>query len=240
MMLQALQTHAFIEKLQPFDDGSQLLRLGRFEDGGYVVTQKMLQESTAVFGYGVGWDVSFEVNYIELTQKPAFVFDHTVTRLPKKHAQVPNLILTSEGLSTAKAPRMDTLKAHLDWFGYSSKSVLLKMDIEGGEYPILTSMNRADLSNVSGLIVEFHQLKNPENRAKILQILHLFEQDFYVAHVHGNNYGCLFELESGLFPNTIEVTFARRGSVQKSQKNYPIKDLDYPNNPRKPDYNLPF
>jgi FkbM family methyltransferase len=36
------------------------------------------------------------------------------------------------------------------------KPTVLKMDIEGGEYPILESLKRRDLRNVNGIFIEFH------------------------------------------------------------------------------------
>jgi len=67
-----------IEQLKIYDVKSPKVRLGNEWDGGYVVPQIVLDNSAALFSYGVGSDISFELDYVRKTNKPSFSYDHTV------------------------------------------------------------------------------------------------------------------------------------------------------------------
>src|ERR1700733_11758386 len=53
-------------------------RLGRQQDGGYVVYEPALRQTDLLITYGVGWDTSFEEAFQERYKKPAYLFDHTM------------------------------------------------------------------------------------------------------------------------------------------------------------------
>lgn len=57
---------------------SQMIRLGRNQDGGYVVYGRILTETDGLLSYGVGWDISFEEHFQRLTQKSVHMFDPTM------------------------------------------------------------------------------------------------------------------------------------------------------------------
>ena len=48
-----------IDFLRPYCVDSKI-RVGRIYDGGYVLENKSLDDFEILYGYGVGWDVSFE------------------------------------------------------------------------------------------------------------------------------------------------------------------------------------
>ena len=54
------------------------MRLGPKYDGGYVVYRPSLQNSDILMTYGIGWDISFEVDYYDLTNKKVFMYDPTM------------------------------------------------------------------------------------------------------------------------------------------------------------------
>ncbi|MBB5036799.1 hypothetical protein HNQ64_001033 [Prosthecobacter dejongeii] len=235
-----LSSDVFLKVLQPMESSSELLRLGRNEDGGYVVTERMLEEATALFTYGVGWDISFEEHFVRQTGKKAFLFDHTIRQLPASVKSTENIELFSEGIAPASKPSFGTFAEHLQKLGYSHSPVILKMDIEGAEYEVLENLKPTNLINVVGLTVEFHWLGQEAYRLRLLNIVRKLSFQYFIAHVHGNNYSELFEIGNVSFPRCIEITFARRPCVGVSTRRYPVTGLDYPNAPGKLDYQLPF
>ncbi|MCW0220564.1 MAG: hypothetical protein OJI67_19715 [Prosthecobacter sp.] len=239
-MKQKYTDEAFLAMLHPRTDGSDLIRLGRNHDGGYVVTAKMLHESSVLFSYGVGRDVSFEEDYTKATGKRAFLFDHTVTSLPLAYAELSRLVFVQEGLSAVKEECKAPFGEHLMRFGFTASRVLLKMDIEGGEYDVMLSLLSGNIELMAGFVIEFHALARLDNRRRLFQIIKLMKSHFFVVHVHGNNCGRLFQLCDIDFPMTIEVTFARGFATALSSRHYPIVGLDYPNAKCHPDYPLPF
>ena len=57
---------------------SNKLRLGNQHDGGYVVYKPILYETDVLITYGVGYDVSFEESFNELTGKKVLMYDPTI------------------------------------------------------------------------------------------------------------------------------------------------------------------
>ena len=54
------------------------MRVGPKMDGGYVVYKPSLYNVDVLITYGVGWDINFEVDFYNLTNKTVHMFDHTM------------------------------------------------------------------------------------------------------------------------------------------------------------------
>jgi hypothetical protein len=54
------------------------IRLGREGDGGYVVYSKLLDKTEVLITYGVGWEISFEEHFNQLTNRSVLMFDPTM------------------------------------------------------------------------------------------------------------------------------------------------------------------
>ncbi|MDR0541241.1 MAG: hypothetical protein LBH19_03400, partial [Dysgonamonadaceae bacterium] len=118
-------------------------------------------------------------------------------------------------------------------------SIFLKMDIEGGEYLCLPQC-LPFLDKINGMVIEFHILAIAD--VKFEALLNTLSEKFYVAHVHGNNYGKL--IYNTNIPEILEITLINKKLVSKevvlSKKDYPLKNLDAPCNQYKEDYKLTF
>jgi hypothetical protein len=114
--------------------------------------------------------------------------------------------------------------------------VLLKIDIEGGEYRIVPAIggyaDRIDL-----LAIEFHDT-DPLRPVFETQIRSLLEH-FAIVHLHANNITGV--AEDGL-PDALEITFANKRHRLSEQRRdrLPLAGLDQPNDPQRPDYELIF
>ena len=102
----------------------------------------------------------------------------------------------------------------------------LKVDIEGGEYPILDIIC-ANKSNLNFIIIEFHSIQLYETT--LINFVKNLGSDFSVAHLSINNWSS----EVNLLPQTIEVTFCR--DIAKKNDfidQLPNNELDwnFPNN----------
>ena len=114
-------------------------------------------------------------------------------------------------------------------------SLFAKIDIEGAEYRILPGVcDHAEL--FTGLVVEFHDtdICAAAFNAQLTQLRDAFE----VVHVHGNNYGDLSFDRS--LPLSLEITLMSRELFSSAPAPYtgplPRPGLDWPNDPRTPDY----
>jgi hypothetical protein len=116
------------------------------------------------------------------------------------------------------------------------RHVLLKIDIEGGEYRILPAVGRfAD--RIDLLVVEFHDT-DPLRAVFEAQIRALLDH-FAIVHLHANNIAGI--AEDGL-PDAMEITFLNKRFPVSGQKRdrLPLAGLDEPNDPARPDYELVF
>jgi hypothetical protein len=110
------------------------------------------------------------------------------------------------------------------------------MDIEGGEYRVIPQIldyaDRIDL-----LAIEFHNTE-PYRDVFVKQTQAILAR-FEVIHIHGNNYsGCAAD---GL-PEDIEISFMKRRDVSPAPRRnrLPLRGLDYPCDPTRPDLPLVF
>ena len=244
-----------IELLQPQNVFRGKKRLGPLEDGGYVMSDFIFQECVALFTYGIGRDSRFEEEFGLTYNKPAYMFDHTI-REPdvvvenrenqkyhwgqdEKRWEKANCHFYPHGLGfgvNCKDFNEDYKELGID--GY----VLLKIDIEGGEYDYF---NRADISNfgetVMGIAVEVHSVRS--RKEELVKILTKLNNDFILCHIHGNNWGPTWGFNGLTIPDTLELSFINRKFVDKYERDeveYPIRGLDVPNNPDAADYKLTF
>jgi hypothetical protein len=117
-------------------------------------------------------------------------------------------------------------------------SVFIKMDIEGNEYKVLPELSPY-FSKINGLAIEFHDLHNGQ---RFIEIMKLFSDSFYVAHIHANNGGG--QINNTLLPKVLEITLINKmmvpGDVELSRHSYPRAELDFPNSSEAEDIFLNF
>jgi hypothetical protein len=97
-------------------------------------------------------------------------------------------------------------------------------------------------SQINGIVIEFHDvdLLWP----KFQGIMTDLSRQFVVTHIHGNNAGELFP--NANIPRSLEITLLKKDLISeperqsKEEVTYPIKGLDAPNMPGRPDFVLNF
>ncbi|MDR1683087.1 MAG: hypothetical protein LBS25_06845 [Candidatus Symbiothrix sp.] len=120
-------------------------------------------------------------------------------------------------------------------------SVFIKMDVESWEYRTLPQLTPF-FNKVNGLVVEFHDIDIAER--KFQEIIDRLSCEFYIAHVHANNYDDF--IHNTNFPKVLEITFINKSLVPgqipppKSSLKYPIEGLDFPCNSDLDDIALNF
>ena len=118
-----------------------------------------------------------------------------------------------------------------------SGGVVLKCDIDGGEYKIIDGILKYS-SRIKMLIFEFHLVDN--NEEDFYNPIKKIKDYFEIIHIHGNNH--FSKSDSGL-PFILEITLINKKYAPKNSEhinNFPIQGLDYPNNPDKEDLVFSF
>lgn len=241
-----------LEQLKIYDVKSPKVRLGNEWDGGYVLPELMLNESKALFTYGVGNDVSFEVDYINKTNNNVYLFDHTIDKITVSLDSLKSMVFKKEGLSYEKTEKLDTFFNHYNENKIDGR-VLLKIDIEGDEFQYFLKTDIEKLSKlVTGIVVEFHPTEIKVNINNFFEALEKLNKYFYNCHIHANNYGgTVKHVSDGMninLPHIIEMTFINKEIFLNynngSEPNLDMGDFptihDRKNDLNRPDISLEF
>ena len=226
-----------IRRLEPRDvEGGQYVRLGRKNDGGYVMLNGFSSGSVdAALSFGIGNDASWD-RAIGDRGIPVLMFDHTIERAPIAH---PNCRHIRTGVTGHKAvARRRTLPELIAEGGRAeSRRLLLKMDVEGAEWDVFDQAPAAVLDQFSQMVIEFHHLTlavhDERPLARVLRVLDKLNQTHQCVHVHANTNVSRMPVWIGrlVLPDALEVTYVRRtefaGRLRPCTRQFPTP-IDQP------------
>ena len=241
---------------------NDLVRIGRESDGGYLAVMEKIRSSDQVISFGVGMDLSFEANLLEINRNLNFqIFDHTVSK-PTKSKMIKVAIkgLLFRDLGLLKSYRRFRQQYELvlsdsqhskkritgsAWFshdvaareifsGYSGKKGILKIDIEGSEYRILRDVSES-IDKFQLAIIEFHDSDLHIDKIKLF--VKSIKKTHKVVHFHANNYAGASN--DGL-PEVFELTIMKLNGnkVKRYRDTLPLVEIDFPNAPHRPDFQI--
>jgi hypothetical protein len=227
-------------------DGSEVrfIRHGKNNDGGYVVPEKLLQQSDVLMGYGIADDISFEEYFSDIYKKPSFGFDCGVDKIKITNPLVkfiPECIGTDKFLyqKQSSSLKISSFSSHLNVLDLKDKNIFIKMDIEGAEYEeAVFSDILMHSKQITGIVLEIHWLNKKEYLNSAVNLVKKINQKFYLIRLHGNNYGRPFRIRNKKYPSVLELTFINKNLTQDANiKKYCAPDeFDMPNRKDKPDH----
>jgi hypothetical protein len=223
-----------LKLIQPKPSPVPLIRIGGSEDGGYLVPDD-LENLAACFSPGVAESSHFELAMAE-KGIPSFMANYSVDGLP-----VENELFDFEKLylATHNEPGVFVRLDH--WI--SSKKVangdlVLQMDIEGNEWPILADLSVETLGRFRIIVLELHGmdniLTNPLGLEIFKSVFKKLNGQFSVVHLHANNCCGALRYKGIEIPRVLEVTLIRNDRYQTSNQVFESKipnPLDVPNVP---------
>jgi hypothetical protein len=118
-----------------------------------------------------------------------------------------------------------------------NSDVILKCDIEGNEYLVIDQILEHS-NRIQMLIFEFHWID--KNESAFTDSIKKLQKKYEIIHIHANNH--YQTLKNGL-PIILEITLLnKKFSSNKCEyvNNFPIKNLDFPNNPFLEDIEFSF
>jgi len=237
---------------------SQLIRLGKKWDGGYIVDQRSVQNATRLVSFGLNNDWSFESAFMKQNPVPVSIFDHSVS----KRVYLRNFIYCSlldfspvqayrnlsaffrypfffkgqcqhlrEHVGYSSVPRMIEFKKALQQSGHQeAESIFLKIDMEEWEYTILEDLIKA-APFISGLVIEFHRVDLHISLIKDF----IARFPLLLIYTRANNYGHVNPAQQ---PLLIECTFSASAVPRKQP--FQAAAIDMQNARKLPPYNLSF
>lgn len=217
------ELRSLIADLRPWMTQLPLLRIGSDSDGGYLVPDD-LDGIHELFSPGVAETASFEADLADRGITP-FLADYSVAAPPASASQFD---FTKRFIGT----RDDDMYMRLvDWVASKSRSegdLILQMDIEGAEWPVLLDLDEAMLQRFRILVIEFHDLDLlfvPPVFALYRAVFDRLLRHFVIVHIHPNNAGPVERVDDLEIPTIMEFTLIRRDRVTER---HPVSGMPNP------------
>ncbi len=216
------------------DKPLNFIRLGKDNDGGYIVPVQALEVSEALLGYGIDNDISFERDFSQHFDKPSFGFDCGVKKIETGDSKCH---FCSECIGTSKylyehqtsSGFISSFSEQLQRLGLVNKKVFVKMDIEGAEFEVMDDLLKYS-QNITGMVLEIHILNT--SLEKVLETISSLNRNFALVHLHGNNSShSYFHTKCSIHPLPIlmELTYINKNllsfyEISKNQRHPQLID----------------
>jgi len=238
-----------------FNQAKDLVRIGKQNDGGYLVSLSDIEKSNTLISFGIADDWSFESDFVKYNDIAVFAYDASLNltfllkraiieaiKNPLSFYAIKKLFLYKiffkekrkhikkfVGLSTSNKMYCTFLEALNDT---NKKNIFLKIDVEGSEYRFLDDI-ASNEKKITGIVIELHDCDIHLNKIERF-IKKLNNCGLNLAHIHANNYAPVRLNDS--FPLILELTFSRHAKLSDSFTLPHI--LDMPNNKNLAEYEL--
>ncbi|RVQ67592.1 hypothetical protein EKN06_06495 [Croceicoccus ponticola] len=227
-----------LARLAPVTTSVPLIRMGGAADGGYLVPDDF-DGIVACFSPGVDQISEFE-GAVAARGIPCFLADASVDGPAENNPLFDFEKKFLGAVDGGQTVRLDT------WVNDKMPGpgdLLLQIDIEGHEWPVLLSTPVDVLARFRVIVLEIHGLPdafNPTAFVALDSAIQLLGSLFHVVHAHPNNALPAVNLAGMDIPSFVEVTLLRkdRADVLGMAAGFP-HPLDATNVASLPDYVLP-
>ena len=178
-----------LAKLQPVVlKNCTFKRFGSANDGGYLMCENLIEPLDAAYSYGVGANDDWGCEVSRRYHVPGYEYDCFDPAQPTCDGG--RFIFYNECVGDRtehrKSRSFDTLENQIRRNGDVDRRVIIKMDIEGGEWQSLLAAPPELLASIPQLAMEMHGFDDP----KILDVLRKLKRSFYLVNLHFNNWSC--------------------------------------------------
>jgi hypothetical protein len=212
-----------LSHLQVYKSSHKKVRVGRDYDGGYIICDIPNIKYDLFISGGIETDISFENNFLEkYPDLDCVAYDGTISELPS--GAHPKIQFHRKNLSDTNSDTHSNLQEYFEKYN----NIFMKMDIEGWEDHLFSSIRDDQLSKISQLVIEFH---NPY----LVTVPSRLAKTHWLVHFHPNN--CCGMGPNGV-PNTYECTYIRKeydSDVIPNPDPIPNPEIDMPNVENTPD-----
>ena len=250
------EVKALLPGFMQFKTAVDLVRIGRDNDGGYLISKADIKATDTLIGFGINDDWSFESEFSLHKDVSIVAYDASVN----KYIFLKKIIKSLGKINNPKDAFhwIKTYYSYLNFFKGNHKhiekfvgsnvtnnycsmesvfaetdssNIFFKIDIEGSEYRILDSLIKNE-GRISGMLIEFHDYD-----LHVERIFNFIENlKMPLVHIHANNYASI-NGDNNL-PLVLELTFSKNAFLE-GEGIMPHK-LDMPNNKNEEEVTLSF
>ncbi len=180
---------AILAELQPVAlKNCTLKRFGSANDGGYLMCENLIEPIDAAYSYGVGTNDDWGCELSRRYHVPVHEYDCFDTARPTCNGGTFDFHNECVGDRTGyRGSRFfDTLENQIKRNGDTGRRLIIKMDIEGGEWDSLLAAPDQLLASIPQITMEMHGFNDP----KIVEVLRKLKRNFYLVNLHFNNWSC--------------------------------------------------
>jgi hypothetical protein len=165
-----------------------LQRFGSAHDGGYLMCENLIEPLDAAYSYGVGPNDDWGCDVSRRYHVPVHQYDCFDPARPACAGGTFDFHNECvAGRTVYRESRLfDTLENQLRRNGDIGRRLIIKMDIEGGEWDSLLAAPEELLASIPQITMEMHGVNDP----KIIEVLRKLKRNFYVVNLHFNNWSC--------------------------------------------------
>jgi len=180
---------AILAELQPVAlKNCTFKRFGSANDGGYLMCENLIEPLDAAYSYGVGQNDDWGCEVSRRYHVPVHQYDCFDPARPTCNGGtfVFHDECVGDGTGYRKSRFFDTLENQIRRNGDTGRRLLIKMDIEGGEWDSLLAAPEELLASIPQITMEMHGYDDP----KILEVIRKLRRNFYLVNLHFNNWSC--------------------------------------------------
>ena len=204
-------------------------RVGDKHDGGYVVCRNLVERADVFYSYGISASDNWGCALSARHKRPVHQYDcFNVDRPPCEGAQpIFHEECVGPKRETVDGRLFDTVAAQVERNGDTGKRLVVKMDVEGSEWPSLLGAPDSVLEQIDHLNVEFHGVEEGEYARTMERLARLF----YVVDIHYNNWTCSPDVKP-FHATTFELLLVNKkvGVMEPGARPVIPNPLDAPNN----------
>jgi hypothetical protein len=182
--------------------GYNKIRLGPLSDGGYVFLDDSTKDDKIAYSFGIE---TYDPFSLEMEKRGYKIYQYDGT-IHKGLYNSPNIIFEKLMIN-------NNIHEIIKRNNHENKKIILKCDIEGGEYNSFLNLEEQYLKQFTQIVIEVHWLyKDFENAVTLFNKLNRTHQ---LIHLHGNNYGGMTNVlvlennigKVNIIPDVIECSY---------------------------------
>jgi hypothetical protein len=237
-----LKTITLPRLLQPYYC-SDLVRVGKNNDGGYLLNKNDILKSECLLSFGIKDDWSFEDQFLKIKDCPLFGYDNSVNddMLKDKvlYESYKEFFTGTKQHITKNIGKYDRENelSFLSVIKNKGNNIFLKCDIEGCEYDILNDI-LMHTKLFSGIVIEFHDIQDNFKLNEMANFVSKLDQK--LVHVHINNCSYIQIGENQYIPSVVELSFTSSDNIKLKKHIIFPNSLDMPNCPEREDFTIVF